>query len=64
LQRGHCPQFGHPLFCSLSAIQSLFCKANQAWFFILGGAQAFQIILSIEECTSPRNCIWYAKAVE
>jgi hypothetical protein len=52
LQSGQSPQLSHPRFLNLSAVQSLFCKASQPWFFALGVAQAFQTILYKLESTT------------
>jgi hypothetical protein len=49
LQRGQSPQLSHPLLRSLSAVQSLFCKASQAWFLAFGVPQAFQMISAFDD---------------
>ena len=55
LQRGQRPQFGHPRFSNRSAVHTLFCRANHAKNFTLGGAQGFQTIRFMFVEIAPKN---------
>jgi hypothetical protein len=60
-QSGQSPQFGYPLFWSLSAVHRRFWRANQVWCLALGGAHAFQTIEYIIKFTRPRNWASYVE---
>jgi hypothetical protein len=64
LQRGHNPQFGHPRLAKRSAFHILSWLASQLKNFAFGGAQAFQIVLSMSEEVEPKNCNSYAEFPE
>jgi hypothetical protein len=49
------PQLGHPLFSSLSAIQTLFWMTNQAKSLHFGGAHNFQTKDGMEELACPQK---------
>jgi hypothetical protein len=64
LHRGQRLQLYQPRLCNRPAVESLFCKACQAWFLTLGGAQAFQISLFMGDLMSPKNWNLYADSTE
>jgi hypothetical protein len=64
LQSWQSPQLSQPRRLNLSAVQSLHCKANQAWFFAFGVSRSFQMILLKLDSTRPKNYNLYAEAVE
>ena len=55
LQKGQRPQFGYPCFSNWSAVHTLFCRANHAKNFTLGGAQGLQTIRFMFVEIAPKN---------
>jgi hypothetical protein len=46
---------GEDLFCSISAVQHLFCMANHKKVLHLGGAQDFQSLFQGSKVMEPKN---------